>query len=173
MGFICTHSFETSFGRIHSAASESKLVGVFLPGMLDDEVDRLLKRWYPDQILSAGGSVNREAEKQIEAYLAGKLKRFSLPVEVVGTAFQREVLRRVAGIPYGQTRSYGEIARAVGHPQAFRAVGTVNARNRLPLVIPCHRVVATGGLGGYGGGLEMKRKLLNMEGVRSDLFTAN
>jgi methylated-DNA-[protein]-cysteine S-methyltransferase len=104
------------------------------------------------------------ARAQLEAYFAGELERFDLPLAPAGTAFQRGVWDAVAAIPYGTTASYSEIAAAVGRPSACRAVGAANGRNPLAVVIPCHRVVgAAGGLTGYGGGLDRKRALLDLE----------
>jgi methylated-DNA-[protein]-cysteine S-methyltransferase len=110
-----------------------------------------------------GGSLLRAAQ-QLEAYFAGKLERFDLELAPEGTAFQRAVWDALRGIPYGETISYGELARRVGKPNASRAVGAANGRNPLPIVIPCHRVIgANGSLTGYGGGLEIKRALLDLE----------
>ena len=108
-----------------------------------------------------------DATSQIEAYLAGKRRDFNLPLDIRGTDFQREVWRILQKIPYGQTKSYAEIAIELGRPNAARAVGGACGANPVPLVIPCHRVLASnGGLGGYGGGLEWKEWLLALEGAR-------
>ena len=102
--------------------------------------------------------------QQLAAYFAGELERFDLPLAPAGSDFQRRVWDAVAAIPYGATASYSEIAAAVGRPAACRAVGAANGRNPLAIVIPCHRVVgAAGALTGYGGGLERKRALLDLE----------
>lgn len=107
-----------------------------------------------------------EAEGQLRAYFAGMLRKFDLPLETSGTSFQESVWRLVAAIGYGQTRTYMDLARELGSPGAVRAVGAANGANPLPIVIPCHRVVATGGgMGGYGGGVELKRRLLALEGA--------
>lgn len=104
--------------------------------------------------------------RQLEEYFARERKEFDLPIELAGTPFQREVWQSLADIPYGETVSYAELATMVGRPRAFRAVGQANGANPIPIVLPCHRVVASGGgIGGYGGGLEMKRQLLALEGV--------
>jgi len=111
-----------------------------------------------------GWSPNRVAIEQIREYLAGKRREFDLHLDIRGTEFQRAVWDELCRIPFGVTYSYQDVARAIGRPSAVRAVGTANGANPLPLVVPCHRVVATGGkLGGYGGGLELKRRLLVME----------
>ncbi|HET6793587.1 MAG TPA: methylated-DNA--[protein]-cysteine S-methyltransferase [Acidimicrobiales bacterium] len=106
------------------------------------------------------------AAAQLKEYFAGQRDSFDIPLKLKGTDFQREVWLALAEIPYGTTISYADLARAVGRPRAFRAVGQANGANPLPIVLPCHRVVASGGrIGGYGGGLTMKRRLLDLEGV--------
>jgi methylated-DNA-[protein]-cysteine S-methyltransferase len=106
------------------------------------------------------------AVAQLGEYFEGTRRAFDLPLELAGTPFQRAVWRALADIPYGQTISYAELAAMVGRPGAFRAVGQANGANPVPIVLPCHRVVSSGGgIGGYGGGLELKRRLLALEGV--------
>ncbi len=101
---------------------------------------------------------------QLEEYFAGRRREFDLELDVRGTAFQQRVWEAVRAVPYGQTRSYRDIAVAVGQPAAVRAVGAANGANPLPLVIPCHRIIgSSGGLHGYGGGLDVKAKLLELE----------
>jgi len=105
-----------------------------------------------------------EAVRQLREYFAGKRRDFDLPLAPEGTDFQRRVWRKLQEIPYGETISYGELAKRVGNPKASRAVGSANGKNRIPIVIPCHRVIAgDGGLGGFGGGLTVKQKLLALE----------
>jgi methylated-DNA-[protein]-cysteine S-methyltransferase len=105
-----------------------------------------------------------DAVEQLQAYLAGELTVFDLPVALGGSDFQQRVWRQLAEIPYGHTTSYGELAARLGRPGASRAVGLANGRNPLPIVLPCHRVVgASGALTGYGGGLDRKRWLLGLE----------
>jgi len=112
------------------------------------------------------GSREHQVAKELLEYFAGSRTEFSFPVEAEGTDFNRKVWAQVARIPYGKTTTYGEIARAIDNPGASRAVGTANGRNPIPIVIPCHRVVAAGGrLGGFGGGLSLKRRLLDLECV--------
>lgn len=104
------------------------------------------------------------AARQIDEYFAGERKRFDLPLRMQGTPFQLAVWRALCDIPYGETRCYEQIALAVGNPRAVRAVGMANHRNRLPIVIPCHRVVGKNGkLVGYAGGLDIKEKLIAWE----------
>jgi methylated-DNA-[protein]-cysteine S-methyltransferase len=109
-----------------------------------------------------------EATAQLEAYFDGRLERFELPLAAEGTDFQRRVWAAVAAIPYGTTTTYSAIAAGIGSPTACRAVGAANGRNPLPIVVPCHRVLgAAGGLTGYGGGLDRKRALLDLERAAS------
>ena len=159
------HSFKSPIGVIRLAATEKGLAVVSLPGESRSLFERQIERDFAGYEKTNGGRINKQAESQLRRYLGGKLRKFHLPIELEGTPFQKKVLRRVEKIPYGATTTYGELARAVGHPQASRAVGGANGSNRLPLVIPCHRVVASGGLGGYGGGLTLKKKLLKLEGA--------
>ena len=105
-----------------------------------------------------------EALRQLREYFAGHRKQFDLPLAPQGTAFQKSVWRQLQQIPYGITISYGELAKRVGNPNASRAVGSANGKNPLPIVIPCHRVIAGGGkLGGFSGGLDVKQILLRIE----------
>ncbi|MGC9376698.1 methylated-DNA--[protein]-cysteine S-methyltransferase [Streptomyces sp. MH13] len=105
-----------------------------------------------------------EAEEQLTAYFAGELKDFTLDLRLNGTPFQRTVWDQLRRIPYGETRTYGELAAALGTPAASRAVGLANGRNPIGIIVPCHRVIgASGSLTGYGGGLERKRRLLDFE----------
>jgi methylated-DNA-[protein]-cysteine S-methyltransferase len=117
----------------------------------------------PDWHESARGPVG-EAVRQLREYFAGKREEFDLPLAPVGTEFQRGVWRRLQEIPYGETISYGELAKRVGNPKASRAVGAANGQNPIPIVIPCHRVIgANGKLTGFGGGLPIKEALLALE----------
>ncbi len=112
----------------------------------------------------AGQTVIRETLQQLKAYFAGELFVFDLPLAMHGTEFQQRVWRALTGIPYGETRSYGDLARSIGQPTAVRALGAANGQNPLAIIVPCHRVIgATGKLVGYGGGLPMKKMLLDLE----------
>ena len=109
------------------------------------------------------------AVEQVEEYFAGERTRFDLPLEIAGTAFQQDVWNVLRSIPFGQTWSYGRVAKALGRPGASRAVGAANGANVLPLIIPCHRVIGSDGkLTGFGGGLKTKKWLLDFESARSD-----
>jgi O-6-methylguanine DNA methyltransferase len=110
---------------------------------------------------------------ELEEYFAGKRREFTFPLDLRGTDFQLACWRALVAIPYGETRSYADIARTVGKPSAFRAVGMANNRNPVAIVVPCHRVIASDGtLCGYGGGLDVKRKLLELEGALSGILAA-
>lgn len=101
---------------------------------------------------------------QFDEYFAGKRQTFNLPLSAKGTDFQQTVWKQLQEIPYGQTISYSQLAKAIHHPKACRAVGSANGKNPIPIIIPCHRVIASnGGLGGYASGLEIKKQLLALE----------
>ena len=126
-------------------------------------------------VLDAEGSalsptaLTNESATQLMEYFAGKRRTFSLPLAPKGTPFQKEVWQALSSIPYGQTRSYADIAAQVGRPKAFRAVGMANNRNPIPIVIPCHRVVGSSGdMVGYAYGTKIKRYLLELEGIDVD-----
>ncbi len=115
-----------------------------------------------------GAQIARQAVAELREYAAGRRQRFSLPLDLEGTPFQRKVWKALCAIPYGETRSYQQVARAVGNPRASRAVGMANHWNPVAIIVPCHRVIASDGtLGGYAGGLEMKARMLRMEGNSS------
>jgi O-6-methylguanine DNA methyltransferase len=110
---------------------------------------------------------------ELDGYFAGQRREFTFPLDLRGTDFQLACWRALLAIPYGETRTYADIARAVGKPNAFRAVGMANNRNPVAIVVPCHRVIASDGtLCGYGGGLEVKRKLLELEGALTGVLAA-
>jgi len=108
----------------------------------------------------------RETIRQLKLYFTGKLTDFQLPVSGDGTEFQKRVWQELCNVPFGETVSYGDVARAIGQPTASRAVGMANGRNPISIVVPCHRIIGSSGkLVGYGGGLERKTRLLKLEGV--------
>jgi len=111
--------------------------------------------------------------RELEEYFAGTRRQFTFALDLRGTDFQLACWRALLAIPYGETRTYADIARAVGRPQGFRAVGMANNRNPVAIIVPCHRVIASDGtLCGYGGGLDLKRKLLELEGALSGTLAA-
>jgi methylated-DNA-[protein]-cysteine S-methyltransferase len=115
----------------------------------------------------SGPDVVEETIRQLQAYFSGRLVQFDLPLKPDGTPFQKQVWRELQNIPYGTVISYGELARRIGKPKASRAVGAANGANPIPIVIPCHRVIGSNSkMTGYGGGIQIKEKLLKLEGVR-------
>ncbi|MHC9297104.1 methylated-DNA--[protein]-cysteine S-methyltransferase [Mycobacterium sp. LTG2003] len=130
--------------------------------MVDQTYEPSRDGWAPDE------TAFPEAVEQLAAYFAGERTEFELDLEMVGTPFQRRVWNALQTIPYGQTCSYGEIAREIGSPGAFRAVGLANGHNPIGIIVPCHRVIGSNGsLTGYGGGLARKRALLELEKSRT------
>ena len=117
-----------------------------------------------DTLAVSSGEVFLCAERQILEYFEGKRRDFDIPYSLCSTEFQIDVWNAVRGIPYGSVMSYGEVARRANRPNAYRAVGSAMRVNPLPLIIPCHRVVSSGGIGGFRYGLEIKRRLLGIEG---------
>ncbi len=156
-------SFSSPFLKKVFVASTSK--GLCMVDFLTSEKSFLkeLKRLFPGDIVEDDRK-NRKILFQLKNYLKGRLKRFDCPLDLRGTAFQKEVWSALAKIPYGKTRSYQEIARSIGHPKAFRAVGNANGSNPIPIILPCHRVIETNGrLGGFGHGIRVKQQLLDFE----------
>lgn len=130
---------------------------------LAGQLEKLIKA-YERPILPGRTSITDQTQNQIDAYFSGGLYKFDLPLHPTGTEFQQKVWDALCDIPYGETRSYGELAVAIGNEKAFRAVASSNAKNGLAIIIPCHRVINTGGkLGGYAGGLAKKQWLLDHE----------
>lgn len=152
-------------GELTLVATDAALVAI----RWQDEDDARAR--VPTPAVAPDHPVLRSAEAQLGEYFAGKRRIFDLPLAPAGTPFQHAVWRALLAIPFGETRSYLDIARVLGQPTATRAVGAANGRNPLPIVAPCHRVIgANGSLTGFGGGLANKRWLLDHE--RRDLFSA-
>lgn len=164
METVHTAEFESPIGRLRIASTGKGLAYLGLPRSGGRGFAGWLARAAPDAKRSAAFAPNRDAIRQVLEYLEGKRTEFELSLDLRGTPFQNTVWQALLAIPYGETRSYAEIARSVGNPEAVRAVGTANGANPVPLIVPCHRVIQSGGkLGGYGGGLDLKRRLLAME----------
>ena len=165
---LFVETFDTAIGALVAAATNTALVAISLPNYTREQMITRFRGKSASLAIHKGNDLCKEARSQIKRYCDGDLTEFDLPHTLeFCTPFEQAVLRQVSAIPYGETRSYGDIARLAGYPRAFRAVGTANARNPLPLLVPCHRVVAANGLGGYGGGLSLKRKLLTLEQSKS------
>jgi O-6-methylguanine DNA methyltransferase len=164
MEIVHTARADSPIGMLRLASTTAGLAYVELPRASGRGLDGWLHHCLPGAKCVEGFAPNRDAVRQIREYLEGKRTGFDLELDLHGTAFQLEVWSALREIPYGETRSYAWLARSLGRPNAVRAVGTANGANPLSLVIPCHRVINTGGkLGGYAGGLELKARLLAME----------
>ena len=145
--------YSTSIGKIGIADNDEAITNLFFKG---EKV--------PQDVNVRETALIREAAVQLKDYLAGKRKDFEVPLAMVGTAFQQMVWKALTNIPYGETRSYKQIAESIGNPKACRAVGLANNKNPIAVFVPCHRVIgANGKLVGYADGLDMKGKLLGME----------
>ena len=165
MSGLVTFTVDTPLGPLRCAATRKGLALVALPG--SDE-----KRPLARLAKVHGAPVADErhaAAKELRAYVAGNRHEFTVPVDLeLATPFARRVLTKLQDVPFGGLTTYGELARGVGRPKGARAVGGAVGSNPVPVVVPCHRVVASNGLGGFGGGLPMKRWLLRLEGVDPD-----
>jgi methylated-DNA-[protein]-cysteine S-methyltransferase len=162
-----TYSYKTMkspVGRLKLVASERGLAAILWEN--DDPKRVRLAPLVEDK----NHPVLLEAEHQLTDYFAGKLKKFSLKFDFTGTKFQKKVWRALAAIPFGETRSYGEIAKRIGRPKAVRAVGAANGSNPISIMVPCHRVIGSNGkLTGFAGGLETKAFLLKTESGKKHL----
>lgn len=151
----------SKIGPLYLVASEKGLQGVFLKKQKTPLARSLKEQRSPVRILA-------RSVQQLDEYLDGKRRSFDLPFDITGTPFQKNVWRELSKIPYGKTYSYKDIANRIKNSKAVRAVGTANGKNPLCIIVPCHRVIAAdGSLGGYAGGLTMKRRLLKLEQKRS------
>ncbi len=168
-------SVDSPFGRLLLARTNRGVVKLALPShrgseISEDEVLEELARKVSPRVLESPRGLDEE-RRELEDYFEGRRDRFDVPVDwrLTHPGFRARALRAVARIPYGRTRTYAEIARAAGNERASRAAGTACGTNPVPLFVPCHRVVQSGGgIGNYGGGPEMKRALLELEGALGD-----
>jgi len=149
------HHYKSLLGVIEIEATDKAITGL-----------RLLNFHKPATWQTSDNPLIRKACKQLDEYFAGKRRTFDLPLSPEGTPFQQAVWKRLQEIPYAETISYAQLAKAVGNPKACRAVGSANGKNPIAIIIPCHRVVASdGGIGGYASGVENKIVLLNLERI--------
>lgn len=153
----------TKVGTFRVLADARGIVWLGLPESWEASLEGYLTRHGLEGVCDP--DLEARAVQQLVEYGAGERKDFDLPLAAIGTSFQREVWAKLETIPFGVTRTYVEIARELGRPTASRAVGGANGANPIPVIIPCHRVLATTGLGGYGGGLPLKQRLLELEGA--------
>lgn len=153
---------DSPVGRLKLVASDKGLAAILWE---DDKPNRTRVRTYVEH---NAHPVLLEAERQLKEYFAGGRTSFSLVLDPNGTEFQQAVWKALSTIPYGETRTYGDIARQIGNEKAVRAVGAANGRNPISIVVPCHRVIGSSGeLTGFAGGLEAKATLLSMEGIKN------
>ena len=157
---------ESPIGPLTLAANGTRLCLLHF-GNDEQAVSAFLRRWYPDEARGTE-TITAAAAERLSSYFAGETTALDgIDVELKGTHFQRRVWEALRSVPAGTTASYAEIARRIGAPSAVRAVGAANGANPIAIILPCHRVIAAGGkIGGYGGGLRMKRTLLRIEGAR-------
>jgi methylated-DNA-[protein]-cysteine S-methyltransferase len=161
---LSTAVVETPLGQLRAAVTESGVARIALPRSSGAGFAGWLRNVYADAERVPWLPLVDKLAQELAEYFAGKRREFSLPVEPHGTDFQRAVWRAIAAIPYGSTLTYAEIARAAGRANAVRAAGTATGANPIPILIPCHRVIAAHGkLGGFAGGLDAKRRLLALE----------
>lgn len=153
---------DSPVGRLKLVASDEGLAGILW------EKDSGRRVRLKVDVEDAGHPVLVEAERQLEDYFLGRRTEFALKLDLTGTLFQRKVWNALLTIPFGETRSYGQIARQIGSPKAVRAVGAANGRNPVSIATPCHRVIgSTGKLTGFAGGLDVKAYLLALEGAKT------
>jgi methylated-DNA-[protein]-cysteine S-methyltransferase len=157
---------DSPFGPLLLAATPRGMVRIGLPNQDSEALLEELAAKVSPRVLEAPRGFD-EARRELELYFDGRLRDFDLPLDwQLSRDFRRRALRAIARIPYGETRSYTQVATSAGNKKAVRAAGTACGSNPIPIVVPCHRVLRTGGgLGGYGGGLPMKEALLKMEGA--------
>jgi methylated-DNA-[protein]-cysteine S-methyltransferase len=156
-------AYESPAGRLLIVSSGKGLAAILLPASGKDQMQSL-KKMFPKADLKEDAENNREAFNQLKEYFDGKRKAFDLKLDLRGSDFKKAALKKVMKIPFGETKTYGGIAKEMGNPNASRAVGSANRTNPVPIVIPCHRVIGSNGaLVGYGGGLKMKQWLLDFE----------
>ncbi|CUS80564.1 methylated-DNA-[protein]-cysteine S-methyltransferase [Candidatus Kryptonium thompsonii] len=162
----CT-SFETIIGVIYVASSENGVCKISLTLESADEFRSWIKKHFDEHEVVENRLKNKDVIEQIKLYLARKLKKFELPIDLIGTDFQKKVWRETMKIPYGNTITYSALARRIHKPNSYRAVANALGANPLPIIVPCHRVIASdGSLGGYTGGVKIKEFLLGLEGAR-------
>jgi O-6-methylguanine DNA methyltransferase len=158
-------------GRVYVALSQKGLCSLTLPAHpVESFFNRILTTFQP-HFFTQNAEPFQDLYRQLADHLAGRLRHFNIPLDLRGTPFQLQVWEALGAIPFGETWSYGDVARYIGRPKAVRAVGQANHHNPVPIVVPCHRVIgAKGDLVGYGSGLPLKEKLLAMERKNRDLL---
>jgi len=149
--------YQSPIGKLLLVGTDGVLEELHFPGDADQKL--------PDNDYQRDKENFREALQQLSQYFSGNRQYFDLKINLEGTNFQKQVWQALREIPFGKTASYGEIAERIGNPKACRAVGMANNKNPLPIIVPCHRIIGKdGSLTGFGGGLDLKRQLLELEG---------
>lgn len=169
---ICFRDFKTPLGPMTGASHEGKICFLEFTdrNRLDRQLASLDKLYGTERSRESTGELEK-LQNELDSYFAGRLREFSLPLDYRGTPFQEKVWSELLKVPYGETRSYGDQARAMGDIKAVRAVASANGRNRIAILIPCHRIIGGDGrLTGYAGGLDRKARLLNLEKGCPSLF---
>lgn len=156
------YNFITPIGEMNLFFSSNGIISLSLPNSKEDEVFKHIKNKYGH--IDRVDSSQYEFHNQIIEYLKGELREFTLKVDLRGTEFQKKVWSELLNIPYGETRTYKDIANVIGVPNGYRAVGGALNQNPIPIIVPCHRVIGSNGqLVGFGGGIDLKRRLLELE----------
>ena len=156
-------------GAVYIAENDGHIAGLYFSG---DKKQKRQKNLFEKEL--SGFALNespliKKASKQLDEYFSGRRRAFDLPLRFEGTGFQKQVWEALMTIPYGETRSYGQVAAQIGNPKAGRAIGMANNRNPISIICPCHRVIGSdGSLVGYGGGLKNKKYLLDLEAANRD-----
>ncbi len=159
--------FNSPIGTLGLVRDEECLLKIFLPN--DEITEQKLRREYPNESIAENSSGFEDVISQLTEYFDGKRKQFKIKTKLEIAPFYKKALSEIIKTPYGKTTSYRKIAQQLHNPKAARAVGTANARNPLPIIIPCHRIITSSGkLGGYAGGLKMKKYLLDLESKNID-----
>jgi len=169
MNQINIQYYKTKIGELILGSFENKLCILdFRYRRMRTTVDDRIKKGLAAQFIECGSKVLTETKIQIDEYLSGERKEFTVPIIIVGTDFQKQVWSELMNIEYGTTASYGDLAKRINNAKAHRAVASANGANSIGLIIPCHRIIESSGkLGGYGGGLPIKKRLLKLEGSYS------
>ena len=155
---------ESPVGKLFIASTVDGLCKISFGGK--EEFHTWLEENFPKSVFKCSNAANSKYEFALRGYFSGDLTEFDLELNIIASGFQKIALEELAKVPHGKTISYGELAALAGSPRAARAAGTACARNPIPIVIPCHRVLASGGgIGGFGGRIDIKRFLLRLEGV--------
>ncbi len=165
MNEINIQYYKTKIGELILGSFENKLCILdFRYRKMRSSVDKRIQKGLNAEFIEKNNSVLEEARKQIDEYLEGKRKTFDIPILMVGSDFQKQVWTELMKVKYGTTASYLDLAKGINNEKAVRAVASANGANSIGLIIPCHRIIETnGGLGGYGGGLAVKKRLLKIE----------